>query len=399
MRVLFTPLPVGSHLYHQVSLAWAFRAAGHEVRVASQASLTTTTLSTGLTPVEVGDDYDFMASMSAMPEAHRISAAALMVLSEDERRAMGQRRSGPLVELNKRLAPDLLRFAEQWRPDLLVTDPTLFASSLASAVLGIPVVRNIWGPDILYGHPLQGQPNTGSEREQWHPELVELFDRFGAEVRNDYVTQTLDPWPASLRTFGPAKPMPRRYVAYNGAGTAPDWVLTRTGRPRVCVTWGTTTSALGGRSTVLPRVVDALAGLDVELVVTVSSIDRQSLGHLPDNVRVVENLPLHLLMPSCDAIVNQGGTGSVLTAAAAGVPQVLVPENSETPTNSISFTASGASVLLEPADLTAETVTAAVTTVLTDDAVRTSADRIREEIAAMPSPASVVSSIEALVAA
>ncbi|MFJ7250500.1 nucleotide disphospho-sugar-binding domain-containing protein [Kitasatospora sp. NPDC098652] len=399
MRVLFTPLPVGSHLYHQVSLAWAFRAAGHEVRVASQASLTKTTLSTGLTAVEVGDDYDFMASMAAMPESHRISAAALMVMSEDERRAMGQRRSGPLIELNQRLAPDLLRFAEEWRPDLLVTDPTLFAAPLVSAVLGIPIIRNIWGPDIIFGHPLQGQPNTGAEREQWHPGLVELFDRYGAEVRNDYITQTVDPWPASLRTFGAANPLPRRYVAYNGAGAAPDWILKRTGKPRVCVTWGTTTSVLGGHSALLPRVVDALAPLDIELVVTVSSTDRASLTGLPDNVRVVENLPLNLLMPSCDAIVNQGGTGSVLTAAAAGVPQVLVPEISEAPTNAISFTASGASVLLEPAELTAEAVAAAVTAVLTDDTIRKSADRIREEIAAMPSPASVVSTVEALVAA
>lgn len=399
MRVLFTPLPVGTHLYHQVALAWAFRAAGHEVRVAAQPVLTPTTISTGLLPVEVGDGYEFMAGMLALRSGNRFNADELAAMSPEEQRRLRDERFVPVVELASRMAPDMVRFAELWRPDLVITDPVVFAAPLIAAMFDIPVVRNIWGPDILYGHPLQGQPRNGDERDEWPTGLVELFDRYGAEVRNDYPVTTIDPWPAELQTFGLPGHLPRRYIPYNGAAAAPDWVVERPERPRVCVTWGTTTTMLGGDKALLPRVVDALVPLDLELAIAVTPADRRRLGPLPDNVRVAENLPINLLMPTCEAIVNQGGTGSVLTAASAGVPQVLMPEISETPVNSHSFGASGAAIVLDSAKADAEAITSAVTTALTDEAMRTAARKVRDEIAEMPSPAAVVGTLEDLAAA
>lgn len=398
MRVLFTPLSGGSHLFHQVPLAWAFRAAGHQVRVAAQPVLTPTTLGTGLTPVEVGAGYDFMHDMLNLRGGNRYTPAELAAMSPEEELRLRDERFAPMIKLTAAMTPDLLELAGRWRPDLIVTDPVVFAAPLVAAALGIPIVRNIWGPDIIYGHPLQGQPYDGSERDKWPSGLVELFDRHGVEVRNDYPRHTVDPWPESLRKFGSPARLPRRYIPYNGAGSVPAWAEEPSDRPRVCVTWGTTTSMLGGDPALLSRVVAALAPLALELVVAVSADDRARLGTQPDNVRVAENLPINRVLATCDAIVSQGGTGSLLTAACFGLPQVLIPETAETPVNSLCFAVSGAATVLEADQADEQTIASAVTKALVDEEMQAAAWKVRDEIDAMPSPADVVGSLEDLAA-
>ena len=114
------------------------------------------------------------------------------------------------------------------------------------------------------------------------------------------------------------------------------------------------------------------------------------------NCRVAENLPLHLVMPTCDAIVNHAGASTLLTAACHGVPQVLLPRTAETPFNAASFRASGACVVLDAAESTSDDIAGAVTAALTDSSIRAAAHKIRDEIAAAPSPAQVVRTLENL---
>lgn len=93
----------------------------------------------------------------------------------------------------------------------------------------------------------------------------------------------------------------------------------------------------GDEAFVLPKVVAGLAELDVEVALAISAADQAKLGTLPGNVRLATNVPLHLFMPTCDAIVNQGGTSSLLTAACHGLPQVLIrrpPTTRSTPPTS-----------------------------------------------------------------
>lgn len=48
MRVLFTTAPLPGHLYPMVPLAWALRAAGHQVLVAAPENFSETVVATGL---------------------------------------------------------------------------------------------------------------------------------------------------------------------------------------------------------------------------------------------------------------------------------------------------------------------------------------------------------------
>ena len=56
MRVLFTSWAWPTHYYQMVPLAWALRAAGHEVRAASAPALSATIAASGVPAVGVGDD-------------------------------------------------------------------------------------------------------------------------------------------------------------------------------------------------------------------------------------------------------------------------------------------------------------------------------------------------------
>ncbi|MEU4054138.1 nucleotide disphospho-sugar-binding domain-containing protein [Streptomyces olivaceus] len=415
MRILFTPVAATTTpLFHMVPLAWAFRAAGHDVRVAAQPELSRAIVEVGLPAVEVGHGYEIMDGVLRSRGGQRVIEApadqwtdsGLAGTAEeppadydDKHADLRDAAMAPLVEAAGRMAPGLLRFTEYWRPDLLVTDSMVFAAPLVSALRGVPLVRQTWGPDVMrmVSQPLQGPAADGDVRAEWPTGLPGLYDQYGVEVRNDYPVRTVDPWPTSLQFPDLSGRLPMRFVPYNGAAVAPDWVLDRPGRPRVCVTWGTSTSALAGdEAFVLPRVVEGLAGLDVEVVLAVGPDDRRKLGTLPAGVRVAENVPLHLFMETCDAIVHQGGTSTLLTAARHGLPQVMMPQTADNPFNAANFAGSGAGVTLDAAGADAGEIGAAVTRVLTEPAWRVAAEKLRAEMAEMPPPSAVVRSLEEL---
>jgi UDP:flavonoid glycosyltransferase YjiC (YdhE family) len=406
MRVLFASFTQRTHLYPMVPLAWAFRAAGHEVRVAAQPGLTGAILGAGLTPVEVASGYDALADLHKAKGDSGSKAGDIGGLSSgldglppEELRRRRDSRFAPLVKLAELMAQDLFPFAERWQPQLVVTDPLAFATPLITATLGIPLVRHIWGLDVTGGHPLQGRATTGDLRREWPTGLVGLFDRYGVEVRNDYPLRTIDPWPTSLQMPGVPHRLAERAVPYNGnpVGALPAWVLDDPKRPRVCVTWGTTAALLANGKTLLPEVVAALGGLDVEVVVAAGRAELDWIRDIPGNVRVAENLPLSLLLPTCAAIVNQSGPGTVLTAAAYGVPQVLMPNAADTPLIAANFGTTGAGVVLDPETASAGAIRSAVTAVLTDEPIRAAARKVRDEIAATPSPADLVHTLVNLV--
>jgi UDP:flavonoid glycosyltransferase YjiC (YdhE family) len=164
------------------------------------------------------------------------------------------------------------------------------------------------------------------------------------------------------------------------------------------VTWGTTSTTLAGTEGFLvPRILDALAGFDVEAVVGITAVDRPLLGDdLPERVRVTEGLPLHLLLPSCDAIIHQGGAGTMLTAASFGLPQLVVAGLRDQLAHGERIAAAGAGVSLSWAEASTETISAGIKTVVSDEATRQAARTLRDEIHAQPAPAAIAATLRQL---
>ena len=201
MRVLFTTFPWASHHYTMVPLAWAFRAAGHEVVVASTQALESTITASGLPAVSVGKEVD-LAGMSKGPRLanwHEERLAGLQFAMADA------------------MVDDLVDFSRAWRPDLVVHNTVSFAGPVAAAVLGVPSISHHWGGPGLHRVEMR---RLGSEPL---PGYVALFERFGAPVRSPSVW--IDMCPESLRIPTSFPCLEMRYIPYNGPGTMPDWVL------------------------------------------------------------------------------------------------------------------------------------------------------------------------------
>lgn len=404
MRILFTTFPSPSHHFPMVPLEWAARAAGHEVRVASAPSLVDAITASGLPAVPVGSAVDLgraarrdqdLASWhdhDRWPEGWPVRPQLL-----DERRlglleALGQRQ----FALAANMLDDLVAFARHWRPDLVVHDAVSYAGPVVASVLGVPSVSHLWGSPGLQRLEMKG---LGDEPQDGY---VRLFERFGAPVRT-WPHAWVDPCPP-LMGFGAADGVhPVRYVPYNGPGSMPDRLLYPPERPRVCVTWGATTARLLGAAAgdLLRQAVEAVAELPVETVLTTTADQRELLGELPASVRTEVSVPLHLLLPTCTAVVHHGGAGTTLTAARYGLPQFTVTRRPEPTLNAERQAATGAGIHLTYGELSraagpVKEIRERVARLLEDPSYRDAALRLAEEMRHLPTPAETVPVLEGL---
>nr|BAQ21941.1 putative Glycosyl transferase [Streptomyces versipellis] len=403
MRVLFMPLPMPTHYFPVVPLAFAFRAAGHEVRIVSQPPLVDTVIQSGMISVPLGAGYDYQEGMRELAKrdlevyGRPLTADMLQQLPPEEGLAIRNRMRDGQIKVAEAMADELVAYMRHWQPDLVVADPLVLAAPLAGAAVGVPLVHYMWAPDIL--RQQLNFPGLGTPVTEWPEELLQLFARHGADPCAEPAIATVDPCPPSLQVDGVPNRIPFRCVPYNASGVEPDWVSGGSAdrARRICVTWGTTASLRGGvEGSVIPKIVESVAGPDREVVLALAESEWARLGDLPDGVRLVAGLPLHVLLPSCDAIVHQGGGGALLAAAYSGVPQVTLPATPDARLNVSLLAATGAGTTLAVEADTVD-IREAVSSVLTGSGPREAADRLREEILTLPSPAELVPVLEKLI--
>lgn len=400
MRVLFSVSAWPGHYFPMVPLGWALQAAGHEVRVACAASQEPAVCRTGLTPVPLyeGMDMVFLTRLRYLWDAqagnwpypwrppHPVTGDEVTSLTEFDFGRYVSEHTAQTVGAMVRSFDAAAGFARRWRPDLVVHDPLAVEGQLAARVAGVPAVAHLWGPAGTH-EPAE----RGLSLVPEYPAGTFAKWKVGDLGPGD-VTHVIDPCPAELAPpIGTAERLPVRYVPYNGPGEAPDWLVEPPERPRVCVVWGSSTTAMSGpRSFVLPRVVEAVADLDAEVVLTATGEDLARLGTVPDSVRVLERFPLHPLLPTCSAVVHHGGAGCLMTALSAGVPQLALTFAIEQELNGERVAAAGAGQqirgdLAEPA-----AIRAAVTDLLAKPGYAAAARGLADSLNARPSPADLV---------
>ncbi|WP_433254694.1 nucleotide disphospho-sugar-binding domain-containing protein [Streptosporangium sp. CA-135522] len=371
-----------THYYPMVPLAWALRSRGHEVRVAVPPAHAGTVVASGHLAVPVGEDVD-------ITELFKRDIQPLIGNDDPEvRRRRTLAAIGVFVSVAEAMAAEAVPFARSWRPDLVLHEPTAFAGPLIAGILGVPAVRHLWGPDGTSAGP-------GGGGRMDIPSLRRLAERYGLADLDPMGDVSVDPCPPSMQAQVELERLAMRYVPYNGAASAPRHLLEPSGRTRVCVTWGVSTAALAGSELFLaPRVVEALAGLDAEIVVAVNSATRELLGEPGGNVRIVESVPLHMLLPTCAALVHQGGGGSMLTAVAGGVPQLVIPQLPDQRFSARQLAGTGAGRHLPGEEAEPDAIRAGVEALLTEPAHLDAARRLQRENDDRPSPLEVAQRLE-----
>src|SRR5262249_35984711 len=154
-RVLFIPWGQATHYFYQVSLAWAFRADGDEVRVASQPGAADAIKRSGMSVMVVGESYDPMPELAAFSEKSRRDMPRLQStvssncrqynpqpgdgngaltpaspIDETKRKELTAKRRAiirakltPFSRAAQVMADDVVQLARAWQPDLVVSDP------------------------------------------------------------------------------------------------------------------------------------------------------------------------------------------------------------------------------------------------------------------------------------
>jgi UDP:flavonoid glycosyltransferase YjiC (YdhE family) len=363
MRVLVVAAPLTGHLLPLVPIARALRDAGHEVVVGTAgdglevcpSDLTTADVAPGLRLMPL-----FLRFLARHP---RLARAAMAGRDEI--------RTGAVLwaPVSDRMDGGLRDLAHRFRPDLVLHEPLAGAASDVAAYRGIP--------SVLVDALLVDTPA--------------LFAAVLAAYKPGLPgpTEILSCVPASL--LGGTRGRPMRFV-----GFAPDRPFDETyarpgGRPRVLVSRSTADDPR--RDRLMSTVADAATGTDLDVVLV--RPDRWvTKRQLPPNVATTDWLPFPQVLPAAAGIVHHGGAGTLLTALAAGVPQIVVRGSGDRRVNADVLAARGAGLAAHLSDFSP-----ALLERLAGDAPLTAAAReVAEEMAAMPHPTEVVPLLEQLAA-
>ncbi|SDW71235.1 glycosyltransferase/glycosyltransferase [Amycolatopsis xylanica] len=394
MRVMFTAF-VPSHFTMMVPLAWALRAAGHEVVVAGMGDIVAAAQAAGLSTHRIGTDGGFSSHVKPGHMAADGAGEAPPEVPLTAHELAARRPWAQMSRLWPMLVTDLnhlfVDFARGWGADLVVCE-TDHNGLIAGGVLGVPVVYHRWGPDML-------GPLIFEHASVALAEVCGGLGLGGLPVPDLVV----DSCPPGLRFSGLPVAESVRFVPFNGVGEVPLWFGERRG-PRVVVALG----LLGGQ-TLLPEFVRgvvegvsaAVAGVGgVEVVLPLGVGAVEGLGVLPRCFRVVEPTPLNLFVGECDLVINHGGAGTALTACAYGIPQLVLPQPHAAPVGCAERVVETGVGLSVPYDTVVEdpsSLVAPIRALLEDPRYRENAAAMAAEMATLPGPDELVPTLEALV--
>ncbi len=371
MKVVASCQPGPGHLHPMLPVLRAFEAAGHEVLVAASLGFSAHVRRLGLRPLVAGLDWRLDRLPAAFPELNNFSK-----LSDRSRFLIERVFAGVCADAT---STQLRRVFAHSRPDLVIHEPSEFGGPIAAEAVGVPVVT----------HGIGRFANAFGAAEVTARSLAPLRQRFVLPPVARQCHAYLDPCPLSLHDSPPPRWLrvtPIRPEAVPSGHTASPWAGA-VNRPFVYLTMGTTIT----RQQVLRSALAGLSGLGGTVVVTVGDhVDVSELGPIPNSVRALNFVPDSSVLPDADLVVCHGGWGTVTGALLHGLPIVLMPVGSDQLWNAERCEAVGVGRVLSPSERNPDSIRRAAASTIAQPAYRLAAARIKAEIAAMPSAATIV---------
>jgi len=373
----FAAIPAYGHLYPLMPLALACARAGADVTVATgQPFLGRLPLPT-VDGIEPGVDLDQVigAVWRDFPEAREDMATRFLPAF--------------FGDVNPRITiPALRRSWSERPPDLVVHEVLDTGAAVVAAELGVPAVAFgivQWFPSFA------GLPAAAAAALTRTPQTPTPWDLVADALENPPPVTLVDPFPPRLRYDGtprPADTLPIRPDGWFENDAAEPVEVGE--RPLVYLTLGTVSF---GAVDVIRQALSEAAALDVDVLVAAGpDADLALLGDVPVNVTVRKYVAQAAILGQVDVIVHHGGAGTALSAAAHGVPQVVVPQGADHTFNGGSLVSAGVARMLD-GDVVPGSIGTAVAELLGDSPERNRARALAAEIAAMPSPDDVAAEL------
>ncbi|WP_448624049.1 nucleotide disphospho-sugar-binding domain-containing protein [Geodermatophilus sp. URMC 64] len=368
MRVLVVASPLTGHVLPLLPIATALRDAGHEVVVGTTGD--GLAVCAGAVPTD-----DVAPDLRLRPLFLRLMSRHPRLAREEMAGRGGTRVVGLLfAAVGERMVDGVVGLAERFSPDLVLHEPLAVAAAEAAARLRVPSVlvdASLFdAEELLAATTASYAPRRGADG---FPPPVEV----------------LTTAPPSL--VGERRGRPMRYVPAGYGRPFPEELARPGDRPRVLVSRSTVADPR--RDRLMSTVVDAAAGTDLDVVLV--RPDRWvGKRQLPPNVQMTDWLPFPTVLPAAAGIVHHGGAGTVLTALAAGVPQLVVRGAGDRRVNADLVAARGAGLAADLGDLSP----ALLERLVTDASLAAAAREVAAEMAAMPHPAELVPVLTGLAA-
>ncbi|WP_410676173.1 activator-dependent family glycosyltransferase [Amycolatopsis sp. cmx-4-68] len=424
MRVLFVTFPWKTHLNGLVSLSWALQAAGHQVQVASGPELTDAITAAGLTAVPVGSDEPVMAKLNGLYSQEMQDALEglgwrdelLFDFAENREEMLTWERmpwltafvTEALKVMNDSMVEDLVEYCRWWKPDLVVRDYLSYAGAVAAAAVGaaharIPTTTDVDARFRRHFVRVRDEQPPDDRHDALADWLGGWAEKYGVSFSEDMVTGhfTVEQMVTSMLLESAVPQVAIRYVPYNGSAVVPEWLRRDPPRRRVLATFGMSGAlAVDHQALGLGQVqgmLDAVADLDIELVVTLPERAQKKLKRVPENTRLVEFIPLHVIIPSCSVVLHHGGAPAFLDAIAHEIPQLIVgrviPDIEE---RGPRLEKAGAGRWLPPRETNGRRIRELLIQLLDDPSFQEGARQLHLEMLAQPTPAEAVREVERL---
>jgi UDP:flavonoid glycosyltransferase YjiC (YdhE family) len=425
-RFLFTVWPFVGHINANLTVARELSIRGHEIAfyTGRQASKTIETEGYQFFPFQRVDEAEVTQIVLGV-DGITASGLNLVKLLRLWRRFL-------LGTVPDQLA-DLGPVIDDWRPDVIVSDPCLWAPHLVlHDRRHLPVAMLLYVTACLLpgsDGPILGLalPRPDSWWTKMRNRTVRLalnavsftFRSTANSIRRDYglapLTMTVNEYQGQMPLYLIASIPELDYnrqdlppsVKYVGAlpwtppqvDPPPPWLtLMPDDRPIIYVTEGT---AQPQEPVLLRAAASGLAGLAAQVILTTGSKrDATDIGIavVPPNVRIERWVPHHHLIPRISLLVTSGGNGTVMATLREGIPMVVVPMHWEQEETAWRIADAGAGICLPVSSCTPARLRAAVERVLGDTRYRQAAQRLALLLRNAPGPGGAADLLERLAA-
>ncbi|HJT72646.1 MAG TPA: nucleotide disphospho-sugar-binding domain-containing protein [Chitinophaga sp.] len=369
-KFMFVVPPFFGHISPTLSVGGSLLAKGHEVIWVGIQELSASHIPAGgkfIVPHEQLAPYQeaIQQILKMQDDGPKLSGVETLKLALE----------GTYIPFCRFMVPGVSHVAEEFQPDVIISDCITFAGAITAYLKDIPCVTTTPVPPDVTGDAMQAPKIF-----EWQQQLIRNLQHEFGIYTDEYVIHSremnivftsrefagsTDPLP-HMRFVGPVKGRPN--------DTPFDWErLSKVRSPKVFVSLGTLLVDI--RKEFFAKLVEAFAD---EPITIVAATDPAIFPQWPDNFIVQGFVPQSTLMPQMDAVICHGGFNTVNDAFLNGLPMLITPIAYDHFHTASLIENAGCGIKLRYKRLRVPDLKAAMREVLENPAYRQAAQRIRD---------------------